>query len=140
MYEQPASLHVAAGILFDSSGRVLVAKRDPRAHQGGLWEFPGGKIEDGESPRDALVRELREEIGIEATEMAPFMRVPYQYTERFVLLDFWHVTRWSGQASGREGQQIAWRRLDSLHPTHFPPADEPVLKALKGFAGTQPSP
>lgn len=134
MHDEPVTLYVVAAILLDSRGRVLVAKRHPRAHQGGLWEFPGGKVEDGEPPRDALVRELREEIGIESTEMTPFMRVPHQYTQRFVLLDFWHVTQWSGEALGREGQEIAWRRLGSLLPTQFPPADEPVLMALKGLA------
>ena len=124
-------MHVAAGILFDSRDRVLVARRHPSAHQGGLWEFPGGKVEHGESPYRALVRELEEELGITATKMTPFMRVPYQYAECFVLLDFWMVAEWSGQAQGLEGQEIAWCCLQSLLPSHFPPADEPVLAALK---------
>lgn len=131
------SVYVVAGILFDSQGRVLVAKRHSRAHQGGLWEFPGGKVEDGESPRRALVRELREELDIEVVEMSPFMQVPFQYPDRFVLLDFWHVAQWSGQAVGRESQEVAWRRLESLSPKHFPPADEPVLVALQGLASSR---
>ena len=85
------------------------------------------------------MRELEEELGIGVVETTAFMCVPYQYAERFVLLDFWIVAEWSGEARGVEGQEIAWRCLDSLLPGDFPPADEAVLAALQDVYGSRPA-
>ena len=99
-----ALVTVAVGILIDDAGRVLVTRRAPEAHQGGLWEFPGGKVEDSENILAALARELREELGVlvEATEA--LMELEHDYGDQRVRLDVHRVTRWSGEPRGLEGQ------------------------------------
>lgn len=127
----PAVVHVAAGALIDGAGRVLVAKRPDRAHQGGLWEFPGGKLEAGESVGAALARELYEELGIVVRRARPLIGVEHAYADKTVRLDVWRVEDWSGVPHGREGQPLAWREPAGLDPADFPAADVPVLAALR---------
>lgn len=124
------SLHVVAGVIRDVRGRVLLARRTEGRDLAGLWEFPGGKCEPGETPEDALVRELREELGIEARVGAPLIRVPQQYPDKRLMLDVRAVDAWTGAARGREGQALAWVPIDKLARYDMPPADRPVVAAL----------
>ncbi len=126
-------LHVAAAIVWESPDqrRFLIARRPKGKHLEDLWELPGGKLEAGESVVDALQRELEEEIGIVPTEVAPFMRVYYRYPERNVLLDTWVVEAYRGEVSARERQELCWVGSDSLDEFSFPPADLPILDAIK---------
>jgi 8-oxo-dGTP diphosphatase len=110
---------------------VLIAKRPKGRHQGGLWEFPGGKIEPGEDGRAGLRRELREELGIEITIARPLIQVRHRYADRAVLLDCWRVSHWEGEVHGREGQRIAWARAEALDERRFLPADKAILTALR---------
>ena len=124
------AITVAVGILIDDAGRVLVTRRAPDAHQGGLWEFPGGKVEENETILAALARELREELGllVEATEA--LMVLDHDYGDKQVRLDVHRVTRWSGEPRGLEGQPLAWQQLEQLRDWVFPAANRPILERL----------
>ena len=122
-------IHVVAAVIRDSNGRILIARRPDHLHQGGLWEFPGGKQESDEGREQALQRELLEELGIEATAYRPLIQVPHQYPDKSVLLDVWEVTAWRGEAHGREDQPIRWVPEESLVEYDFPAANLPILKA-----------
>ena len=124
-------LHVAAGILHDSSGRILITERLCDGPFDGLWEFPGGKITDGESSAQALIRELAEELGIEVATSQPFMELQHEYPDRIVDIEFFLVTSWSGMPAGLEGQGLRWLRPSDLNPDILLPADVPVLEALQ---------
>jgi 8-oxo-dGTP diphosphatase len=124
-------IHVAAAALIDADGRVLLARRAENAHQGGLWEFPGGKLEPGESIGDGLQRELDEELGIQVLAHRPLIRVRHDYEDRSVLLDVHRVDRWRGDPHGREGQPLLWVAVDDLDSYPMPPADTPIVRALK---------
>ena len=124
------TIEVAAGVLRDADGRVLVAQRALNAHQGGLWEFPGGKREPGESRRRALERELAEELGIQVTRARPLMRLAHDYGDRRVVLDTWLVEGWRGEPHGREGQSLRWVTQAELARLPMPAADRPILQAL----------
>ncbi len=124
-------VHVVAGVLLDAAGRVLVARRPDRAHLGGLREFPGGKLRPGESRRDGLVRELAEELGVRVLSARPLIWVEHRYPDRDIVLDVWSVESYTGAPHGREGQQVEWRDPRSLDAADFPPADAPVLTALR---------
>lgn len=124
-------VHVVAGALVGDHGRVLVSRRPPGVHQGGLWEFPGGKLEAGEDRAAGLARELREELGVRVIRSRPLIRVAHDYGDRSVLLDVWRVDAWAGSARGLEGQTIAWRPAEALDPACFPAADRPVITALR---------
>lgn len=126
-----AFIHVVAGILCDADGRVLLAQRPPGKHLAGLWEFPGGKCEPGETPHDALRRELREEIGIEAGALEALIAVPWHYPEKSILLDVYRVLAHTGNAHGREGQAVRWVGANELSSVLMPQADRPVIAALR---------
>ncbi len=123
-------INVAAGILCDGSGRVLIAERKSDGPFNGLWEFPGGKIAAGEDPADALRRELAEELGIDVEEYHPFMELHHDYPDRSVDLEFFLVTAWQGEPAGLEGQLIRWVQTSGLDAGQMLPADAPVVKAL----------
>ena len=123
--------HVAAGILRDRSGRILIAERLCDGPFNGLWEFPGGKIVPGETPLQALQRELIEELGVELTESRPFMDLHHEYPDRSVKLEFFEVSAWIGDPQGLEGQQLRWVAPADLDPTVLLPADAPVIERLK---------
>lgn len=123
-------VHVVAGVLVDGAGRVLIQRRAQGTHQGGLWEFPGGKREPGESRGEALVRELAEELGIVAHDMHPLICVDHDYDTLRMRLDVWRVRGWRGQVCAREGQPLAWVEPAQLAGYDFPAADRPVLGAL----------
>ncbi len=124
-------MHVAAAAIEGPDGRLLITQRAPDAHQGGLWEFPGGKLEPGESVQAALCRELREELGIEALAYHPLIRIPYSYPDKCVLLDVWRVTRFRGEPRGLEGQPLRWVECEALEPGQFPAANRPIINALQ---------
>ena len=100
------TVHVAVGIVADSAGAILIARRPDHAHQGGLWEFPGGKVEAAESVATALQRELHEELGIAVQAAEPWLQIRHAYPDKTVLLDVWRVTAWRGEPHGREGQPL----------------------------------
>ena len=122
-------VHVVAGVLRDARGRILLARRTEGRELAGLWEFPGGKVEPGETPDDALVRELREELGVDATVGAPVACVPLEMPGRRLVLDVRDVA-FTGQPRGLEGQALAWVPLRKLADYPMPPADVPVVEAL----------
>ncbi len=124
-------IHVAAAAVSDARGRVLIAQRPAHVHQGGLWEFPGGKLEPGESPRQALERELREELGIEVGSARPLIQVRHDYPDKAVLLDVWRVEDYAGIPVGREGQPLEWVTHSELGKYAFPAANTPIVKALQ---------
>ena len=124
-------IHVFAGILRDAHGRVLLAQRGAGKHLEGLWEFPGGKVERDEAPLAALRRELHEEIGVDVDAAEPFLTVPWTYPEQHVELEVWDVTAWRGEPHGREGQAIAWCAPDAMPAYPMPPADAPLVAALR---------
>jgi len=124
-------IHVAAAAVFDSQGRVLIARRHEHVHQGGLWEFPGGKVEVGESVAAALARELHEEVGIEVRHARPLIRVRHDYGDKAVLLDVWRVSEFDGEAHGREGQPLDWVAPDELPAYDFPAANRPIVAAVR---------
>ncbi|MBK1702464.1 Nudix family hydrolase [Thiococcus pfennigii] len=124
-------IQVVAAAIGDERGRVLIARRPPDAHQGGLWEFPGGKLEPGETPHEGLRRELAEELGIRVEAARPLIRVQHDYGDRRVVLDVHRVTRFTGRPVGREGQPLDWVHPDRMDPGRFPAADRPVIHALQ---------
>ena len=127
----PDVMHVLAGVMLDSVGRVLLAQRPTGKHLAGLWEFPGGKLESGESPLAALARECREELGIELQHAEPLIRVPWQYGERSLLLDAWQIQQWRNTPQSQEGQALQWQRPARVDPAMLAPADRPILQALR---------
>ncbi len=130
LVSKAATIVVAAGVIRDADGRLLLAQRPVGKHLAGLWEFPGGKCEPGESAHDALARELDEEVGIQIDESRPLLSLTHAYPEKIVRLLIREVRQWHGQAHGREGQPIRWVSLDQAASLPMPEADRPMLKML----------
>jgi 8-oxo-dGTP diphosphatase len=124
-------LHVAVGAIFNAHGEVLLSKRSPHVHQGNLWEFPGGKLQPGEEARQALSRELGEELGIKVLQARPLLQVPHVYPDRAVLLDTWRVDGFAGTACGQEGQPLVWVHPEDLPAYSFPTANRPIITAVR---------
>ena len=129
--DDPDIIRVAVAAIVDDAQRVLIARRPDHVHQGGLWEFPGGKCEPGESIDDTLQREIHEELGIQLGARRPLIRIPHRYTDRSVLLDVWRVDAFTGQPKGCEGQVVEWVPLDALGERAFPAANLPIIRALQ---------
>jgi len=127
------SIHVAVGVIVDQDGSVLVSQRSLKSHQGGLWEFPGGKLEAGETVQLALQRELKEELGITISlaNCFPFKKIEHHYPDKSVLLDVWIVYEFSGKPHGREGQLVSWLPVQHLNLTLFPEANRSIIKMLQ---------
>jgi 8-oxo-dGTP diphosphatase len=123
-------VHVVAAVLRDRRGRVLLARRTAGRDLAGAWEFPGGKVEPGESAEAALARELDEELGIRIGASVPLIRVPQAYADKRIVLDVRTVASYAGIARGREKQALAWTPEDKLATYPMPPADRPVVAAL----------
>ena len=130
MNTEPGRIHVAAAAIFDNQRRVLLSKRPAHVHQGGLWEFPGGKLEEGEALEQGLWRELQEELGITPAHARPLIRIAHDYPDKSVLLDVWRVDGIHGVPRGLEGQQIQWVPVDQLQSYTFPAANLPIIKAV----------
>ncbi|MEO5811778.1 MAG: (deoxy)nucleoside triphosphate pyrophosphohydrolase [Rhodanobacter sp.] len=126
----PQVIHVLAGVLLDAQGRVLFAQRPAGKHLAGQWEFPGGKRELGESPVQALARELVEELDIVVLSAEPLVAVPWHYGEWELLLDAWRVTRWDGTPKSAEGQALQWLRPGQMDVSTLAGADRLVLSTL----------
>ena len=122
-------IHVAFGLVLDNY-RVFVAQRDQNAHQGGLWEFPGGKVDAGETVEAALSRELNEELGIFVDYAEPVMQIKHDYTDKIVLLDVWQIARYRGEPSGCEGQPVKWLAINELLAEQFPAANQAIVDWL----------
>jgi len=124
---------VAACALVDSDGRVLIAQRPAGRSMAGLWEFPGGKIEAGERPEDALIRELHEELSITVKEacLAPFTFASHTYPEFHLLMPLYICRRWDGIVRPREGQAVKWVRPREMSSYPMPPADLPLIPMLR---------
>ncbi|MBL8539379.1 MAG: Nudix family hydrolase [Betaproteobacteria bacterium] len=123
-------IEVAAAVLIDASGRFLLAQRPPGKVYAGYWEFPGGKVESGETPRQALDRELVEELGIAVRTAYPWITLSFRYPHAFVRLRFFRVLAWAGELHPHEGQAVAWQRVDRVDVAPVLPANGPVLRAL----------
>ncbi|MCC8537777.1 Nudix family hydrolase [Xanthomonas codiaei] len=125
------SIHVVAGVITDPRGRILLTRRTETRDMPGLWEFPGGKREPGETSEQALVRELYEELGIEAQVGDWVMEVPQLYPDKRLRLEVRHIAGWKGSPRGREGQAMTWVAADKLARYSMPPADVPVVGVLR---------
>ncbi len=124
-------IHVAAAVIRGADGRILIARRADSQHQGGLWEFPGGKVEDGEAVELALARELNEELGIVVSAARPLIKVSHDYSDKQVLLDVWEVTGFTGEPHGAEGQPLLWVSARELAQYDFPEANRPIVAAAR---------
>lgn len=130
-YPSSLTVPVAVGVLINPRSEVLITRRPGHVHQGGLWEFPGGKVELGETVQMALARELEEELGIEFLAARPLIRVHHAYPDKTVLLDVWRIDRYRGEPRGREGQPLEWLSIEQLARRAFPAADRPIINALR---------
>ncbi|OYD25520.1 8-oxo-dGTP diphosphatase MutT [Oceanimonas baumannii] len=123
---------VAVGVIENAAGDIFVCRRGESQHQAFKWEFPGGKVEDGETVPQALARELEEEIGIQVSDCAPFMRIEHDYGDKQVTLDIRKVTAFTGEPHGREGQPSRWVPVSELSGYDFPAANSPIVAKLQG--------
>jgi len=133
-------IDVIVGILTDGERRVLIAERPVGKHMAGSWEFPGGKLEEGEPPIAGLKRELAEELGIVVLDAKPFCELRFRYPDRAVRLDVWWVQRFSGPAEAREGQKLCWCDAEALSAATMLPADAPLVARVIAELGGNPSP
>ncbi|WOJ98382.1 8-oxo-dGTP diphosphatase MutT [Congregibacter brevis] len=125
-----ALVHVAVAVILGDDEQVLLTQRHADSHQGGLWEFPGGKLESGESLSGALLRELREELGIEVSAHHALLRIEHDYGDKRVLLDVHCVTEFEGEPSPCEGQPMRWVGVSELGDYAFPEANGAIVRAL----------
>jgi 8-oxo-dGTP diphosphatase len=130
---KPSIVIVAACVLLNEAGEILIARRPPGRSFAGLWEFPGGKVEQGEQLEDALIRELKEELGIEIAkaDLEPLTFASHAYPEFFLLMPLYRCARWHGMPTAQEGQELRWVAPEDLAAYDMPPADEPLKIALR---------
>lgn len=127
-------IQVVTGIIHNAKKEILIALRQKHVHLGGLWEFPGGKIESQETPEQALIRELQEEIGITATQLRPCAHVTHTYPDSITVdLNAWWVDAFEGEPRGLEGQEIRWVSTTLLETLEFPAACKPIVETVKNF-------
>lgn len=124
-------IHVAVAVIKNQHGQIFIAKRPKDSHQGGLWEFPGGKVETNETVLQALKRELFEEIDISLINATPLIRIHHEYDDKSVLLDVWCVDDYTGEAIGKEGQETQWIKQSEFSLFDFPAANLPIIKAIQ---------
>jgi 8-oxo-dGTP diphosphatase len=126
---------VSAVALIDVDGRILLTQRPEGKSMAGLWEFPGGKVEPGETPEAALIRELQEELGIDTWQscLAPLTFASHAYDDFHLLMPLFACRKWNGTPQGREGQALKWVRANELRNYPMPPADEPLIPVLRDW-------
>lgn len=126
---------VSAVIMIDIDGKILLAQRPEGKSMAGLWEFPGGKVEEGETPERALIRELTEELNIDVTEacLAPFVFASHTYDDFHLLMPMFLCRRWDGILTAQEGQTLKWVKIQDLNKYPMPPADEPLIAMIRDF-------
>ena len=124
-------VHVAVGII-SNNNQIFLTKRLEHVHQGGKWEFPGGKVEQGETVTEALYRELKEEVAIDVVSSKPFMEIRHDYGDKQVFLDIHIVNKYSGEPNAQEGQKQAWFKLEQLKTLDFPEANKAIVEKLLG--------
>jgi 8-oxo-dGTP diphosphatase len=126
---------VSAVVMVDVDGRILIAQRPEGKNMAGLWEFPGGKIESGETPERALIRELKEELGIDTTEscLAAFTFASHRYDDFHLLMPVFLCRKWDGFVTPQEGQVLKWVKISELKNYPMPPADKPLLAMIRDF-------
>ncbi len=129
MADEP--VHVAAGVITDSNGKILLARRLPGTHLAGQWEFPGGKLETAETPIDGLRRELREELAIDVQDARPLINFEHRYPDKHVKLDVWRVVQYAGEPRAVEGHELNWVSADKLRAVDLLAADKPVVTAIE---------
>ncbi|SIO05733.1 8-oxo-dGTP diphosphatase MutT [Salinivibrio sp. ES.052] len=123
---------IAAGIIVNlAQDKVFITRRHAQAHQGGKWEFPGGKIEGSETPKRALLRELQEEVGIDAKDVSPFISLDFDFPDKALSLDFFLVCDFDGEPTGCEGQEGVWAPIAELDDYAFPEANDAVLEKIR---------
>ncbi|KLV06226.1 7,8-dihydro-8-oxoguanine-triphosphatase [Photobacterium aquae] len=131
MVQNKKQVWISAGIIFNvTQDKVFITRRAASAHKGGFWEFAGGKVEQDETAEQAVIRELHEEVGIEATELEHFMALEHDYPDKALKFDFFLVKAFEGEAFGKEGQPGEWVALERLHEYAFPEANDVVLEKL----------
>ncbi|MFL0796823.1 MAG: 8-oxo-dGTP diphosphatase MutT [Cellvibrionaceae bacterium] len=133
-------VYVAAGVILSPAGtepkKILLAKRPIDKHQGGLWEFPGGKVDVGETVQKALCREIKEELDIQVLQSDPLIKIHHDYSDKSVTLDVWLVSDFTGAPQGAEGQDIRWVLVSELDKYEFPAANVEIVEKVKTyFAG-----
>lgn len=135
MEKNPTMLFVVAAALTNEVGEILLQMRPEGRHMGGLWEFPGGKVEQGESPESALVRELKEELGIEVAlaDLIPLTFASAKNGDRAMILLLYRCTQWIGQPAALDSPELKWLRPDDMDALPMPPADVPLVKFLQKF-------
>jgi len=130
---------VAVAIIL-SENQILLSKRHDASHQGGKWEFPGGKVELNETVEQALLREIEEELGLQVIKQEPFIVIEHDYVDKQVKLDVRIVSKFSGKAEGKEGQLIRWVKAVDLLDLDFPAANAPIVKSLYQYLTTEYTP
>jgi len=125
------TVHVAVAVIIDNRGNILISKRPDSVHQGGLWEFPGGKVEPRETIEAALAREITEELGITVLSSSPLISIPFDYGDKLVHLHVRRVSAFSGEAHGREGQEVRWVSVLQCDDFQFPAANQTILSAIR---------
>lgn len=130
-------VHVAVGVIV-SNGEFFLTKRLEHVHLGGKWEFPGGKVEKGESVSQALHRELQEEIAIDVLSCTPLMEVSHDYGDKKVLLEVFIIDNFNGEPTAQEGQQQSWFNLSELSAVDFPQANKTIVKKLLQYYASEP--
>ncbi|PHM31135.1 8-oxo-dGTP diphosphatase MutT [Xenorhabdus innexi] len=123
-------LHIAAGIIKNSNDEIFITQRRADSHMGGFWEFPGGKLEQGETPEQALIRELKEEVGITVTHYELMEIITHEFSDRNITLYFFLVDQWENEPFGKEGQPSRWLLQTKLIADEFPPANRSVVGLL----------
>ncbi len=132
-------LHIAAGIILNPElTKVFITQRAPKDKSRGLWEFAGGKVEEGESARDAVIRELDEEVGIEVVELELLISFEHEYPNKALMFDFFLINAFNGEPFGKEGQPGMWVLFSQLDQFEFPEANKPVLSKIVGMFGKVP--
>lgn len=124
-------VHVAVGVISDGADCILISRRADHLHQGGLWEFPGGKVEPGETVVQALRRELCEELAIDITEQQALIGIEHDYSDKAVFLDVWWISAFAGEPQGCEGQPLRWVPISELQNYPFPAANQPIVAAIQ---------